>query len=649
MNRKLTLGFILTISLSLAAVMAFPRLRTTIAALRPSEQHLGAQKAIKPQNSTRHKPKTQENFDIRAGLQRSITAPPESLLPNKNKKSVTSQNSNAHRLLTQHPQTQVQWSSLTGTPSRIINPQEALTEATPTDAAIVAQAFLAENRSLLRLDQTEVTDLHLTHRDHSKHNGATHITYEQQIDGIEIFQGRMSVHLDRHNAVVAANGELMPQARDHINRTRPIISLNEALQRAATAADISIETIPAPTLLNQQQQRFQIAKLAGFARPIEMKLVYFPLAPDTIRLAWAGELWLQDSPDAYLIIIDAEQGSLLFRHNYTNYENPHGLVFTEDSPRPDAPHVTNDPPYVQPQDVPFRPAPFNEVTIFEANNPHFDWWAGASPTTLVSNNVDAHLDRLPADNVADSPQLTVPDSNFSFAADFSKAATDSENQKAAQTNLFYWVNRYHDILYAYGFTESSGNFQANNFSLGGSGSDAIQADAQDGSGTNNANFSTPADGRAGRVQMYLWNSGTPQQLDGDFDQGVIIHELTHGLTNRLVGNATGLSGQQSGGMGEGWSDYFAVTLMRKETDAVDGSYGIGHYLRNNYSGGIRRYLYSTDKNVNPLTFANISLDTAVHRIGEIWCNTLLEMRASLIKRYGFAEGQRQSIQLVVDD
>ena len=98
----------------------------------------------------------------------------------------------------------------------------------------------------------------------------------------------------------------------------------------------------------------------------------------------------------------------------------------------------------------------------------------------------------------------------------------------------------------------------------GIGLDAINAEAQDGGGTNNANFLTPPDGTPGRVQMFLW-TGTPNR-DGDFDQGVIIHELTHGLTNRLVGNATGLRGIQSGGMGEGWGDWFGLALLAKEGD-----------------------------------------------------------------------------------
>jgi extracellular elastinolytic metalloproteinase len=51
----------------------------------------------------------------------------------------------------------------------------------------------------------------------------------------------------------------------------------------------------------------------------------------------------------------------------------------------------------------------------------------------------------------------------------------------------------HDILYRYGFTEKSFNFQANNFNLGGVEGDKIQLSVQDPSGFNNAIFSTGAE------------------------------------------------------------------------------------------------------------------------------------------------------------
>ncbi|TAE47330.1 MAG: T9SS C-terminal target domain-containing protein, partial [Bacteroidetes bacterium] len=81
-------------------------------------------------------------------------------------------------------------------------------------------------------------------------------------------------------------------------------------------------------------------------------------------------------------------------------------------------------------------------------------------------------------------------------------------QSAALINLFYWNNLIHDYAYLYGFDEVSGNFQQNNYGNGGAGADYVLADGQDGSGTNNANFSTPADGTRPRMQMFLWTGAT---------------------------------------------------------------------------------------------------------------------------------------------
>ena len=80
---------------------------------------------------------------------------------------------------------------------------------------------------------------------------------------------------------------------------------------------------------------------------------------------------------------------------------------------------------------------------------------------------------------------------------------------AAITNLFYWNNVIHDVWWHYGFDEQSGNFQVNNYGNGGLGSDHLNADAQDGSGTNNANMATPPDGTSPRMQMFLWNTSAP--------------------------------------------------------------------------------------------------------------------------------------------
>ena len=144
--------------------------------------------------------------------------------------------------------------------------------------------------------------------------------------------------------------------------------------------------------------------------------------------------------------------------------------------------------------------------------------------------------------------------------------------------------------FRYGFDELAGNFQQYNFGRGGEGNDAVIANAQDGSGFNNANFMTPPDGQNGRMRMYLWNTALPYR-DGDLEAGIVIHELSHGLSTRMTGgpeNSGCLGWGESGGMGEGWGDFLATTIRSTSTYS---DYAMGAWAANR-DKGIRNYIYS---------------------------------------------------------
>lgn len=602
-------------------------------------------------------PVTKEDFDIRAGLQRTLNDPAEAEItiplapPSTGERAQQRRSELPYALRRAHPSLQMKWSTLTQAPSRLWSWQETLSAPSADDAEIIARRFLNNNADLLRLDQDDVAALQVSRRYQDAHNGLTHLWLQQQIDGIEVFQGDLAVHLARTGEIVALSGEALPNVAELANARKPHLNAVAALRLAAADADAELkDNVTLKAQPNGADQKQVFDRASGFDRDVEAKLVYFPLAHNQVRLAWQFTLWMQETPDVYLTLIDAEKGSVLFRYNLTSYDEnplkPHGEVFTKDAPRFSMPLSTTNPPLLLREDVPFRATPYQNTEIFPVSDPHYDWWAGRPANNLISNNTSTYLDR-DANNQPDTPRLEAATGVFTFPLDFTKQPTDPDYQKAAQANLFYWINRYHDILYSFGFTEAAGNFQTDNFGRGGRGADAVLGEAQDGSSTNNANFSTPTDGSPGRVQMFLWTTNNPQ-LDGDFDTGVVIHELTHGTSTRLVGGGLALSGVQAGGMGEGWSDYFALTLLRSEQDDPNGTYPMGQYVTNNYATGIRRYPYSTSTNVSPLTYKDVALRVQVHAIGEIWCNGLWEMRAQLIQRYGFKEGQRQSLQLVVD-
>nr|MDQ3333495.1 M36 family metallopeptidase [Planctomycetota bacterium] len=210
--------------------------------------------------------------------------------------------------------------------------------------------------------------------------------------------------------------------------------------------------------------------------------------------------------------------------------------------------------------------------------------------------------------------------------------------------LFHFNNLMHDYLYSIGFTESLWNFQQDNLGKGGTGRDAVSAQVQDGSGTNNANFGTPAEGGRPRMQMFLFTDSTFHRADGDFDFDVVAHEYHHGVSNRSV--AKGSSGGlgltlvgESGGQGEGWSDYIAATMSDDDAvgEFVTGEFDVGirrmPYTNFRWSyGSINQRILNRRDQVAPDIDGGTGTPFAVHRTGEVWSATLWDMRELLIMK-----------------
>lgn len=108
------------------------------------------------------------------------------------------------------------------------------------------------------------------------------------------------------------------------------------------------------------------------------------------------------------------------------------------------------------------------------------------------------------------------------------------------------------------------------------------------------------------------------------------------MSNRLTGgpaNAMCLNGLESGGMGEGWSDFMATVIRIKPDDKRTKDYTVGSWV-SNQPNGIRAYPYSTSETTNPLTYANADSQRAVHSMGTIWATALYEMLWNLVDKYG---------------
>ena len=232
------------------------------------------------------------------------------------------------------------------------------------------------------------------------------------------------------------------------------------------------------------------------------------------------------------------------------------------------------------------------------------------------------------------------DGKFNYPVD-DKTKTPDAYSDASATNAFVIGNIYHDILYLYGFTPEAGNFQNLN---GGNGAkdgdnDAISVIVQDGA-RNNANFGSGPDGKPGIMRLSLFTLTSPNR-DSALESDIMVHELTHGLTNRLTGGAGNpncLSQSISRGLGEGWSDTVALVFKMKLSSSRDQNHGIGQYVTGDEKKGIRPYPYTSDMTVNPLTYSMAAgITSSAHSLGVIWASILYEVYWNLVEKHGFGK------------
>lgn len=622
--------------------------------------------ALAPESLAQWKPegpnKPAPDFDVRGPMFNAQPMPPVvGLVPSATDRAVLA-------LRDRIPDLTIRWSTLTGAPSRIHSTTTPLTETSALPARQVAETFVTENLTLLKLTAEDLIGLRVSRDYVTAHNGVTHLTFQQQVNGKDVFGATINVNVDREGRVLNLSGEPMQLWFAGAALQSPPLPDTSAISLSAESAGVTA----------------QVASRSD-------GLVYFPMSGGELRLAWKVTVEDSLSPNIYESLVDASDGTVLHRRNLTHYSHipAHGQIFTEDGP------IDFNPNGGPNTILPRVDASFTGIGFFPHNDPHFDWWNGsgqADRTTTISNNVTAQEDR-DGNNTGGFRPTAAAGENFNFALDLTMDPSNS--QSAAIVNLFYWNNLLHDKLYRIGFDEASGNFQVGNFGLGGSGGDPVIADAQDNrAGMTpslcNANFGTPADGTSPRMQMFQCDNTSPER-DGDFDNGVIAHEYGHGVHSRLV-NTTGF---QAGN--EGWSDYFALSLLGDPTDNIEANHSIGNWL---FGGGIRRQPYSTNQAIFTRTYADITdgavcasgtcsnnpamlctqdaqcgmgntcnflacqfdfqcvppatalnqgvCSPEIHNTGELWAETLWLARANLVRKLGGAIGGVTMDQLVID-
>jgi hypothetical protein len=392
--------------------------------------------------------------------------------------------------------------------------------------AEVAREYLMQNLNRFGLIESDVSEVAISSEVASRHNGLTHVYLQQLHRGIEVHNGISNVNVDAGGAVLSAGSRFFPNIASAAGSQSAVKDALEAVAAAAGLLSLT-PTGPFEVLSSEDGPAEEVTiSSAGIARkPIAAKLVWVPVGA-SIRLAWSLEIEEIEGDHWWDVFMDAETGALLAQNDLiihdsidaiANILKRHGRKKDGDF-RPRFP--TTDGAGYRVFPLPFEsPSETGRRFVTRAADPAaspFGWHdtngiAGPEFTRTQGNNVHAYADR-DNNNIADPGSDPDGGANLKFDFPLDLTVRPLDSQPAMVTNLFYWNNLMHDVTYGYGFDEASGNFQQTNYTAAGIGNDYVRAEAQDGSGRNNANFGTGVEGVRPRMQMFEWRSSTPNPI-----------------------------------------------------------------------------------------------------------------------------------------
>lgn len=395
----------------------------------------------------------------------------------------------------------------------------------------VLQKDLSARRERLGLTNRDVTEWEVSDIYSSAATRSTYVYIQQTLAGIRVFNAVSSFSV-RDGQVLSFASRFVPELARKVNTTRPVLSPADALRKAAEY--LGTEAPPVFDLLLEipALEKFVFAPGQLSTENLQVTLLLLPVE-DEVRLVWNVNIAPPSDAHWWNLRFDAVDGRLLDKNDWNvscDFGTPHpGSSGTVESRQvaavPSALRTSSLPAY-EVYAFPLEAPSFGSRSIL--TNPAdpvaspYGWHdtngqVGDEFTTTQGNNVYAYDDTANTNapgTFADGGSSM----NFNFPVNFSQAP--STYLDASITNLFYVNNWVHDVLYHYGLDEAGGNFQQTNYTGQGAGNDYVEAECQDGGGTNNANFATPDDGMNGRMQMYLWSGATASNLQINSPSGI---------------------------------------------------------------------------------------------------------------------------------
>jgi len=219
----------------------------------------------------------------------------------------------------------------------------------PADPHEPAKAFLNEHSALFEHGAEVLTGAKITREFTGAHDGLRTIVWQQQLDGIPVFESILVAHITKNKELVNLSSLFVPDLEqaaqmDLLSRlafaAAPPVSAKEAVAKAANfiGEQVTADQVTALDVLPQgveRTQRFSAPALQGQAAA---KLTWLPMSRSALRLCWKVYLTGATRDETFCVLIDVQNAEPLIRHCLTFYANEATYrVFTSDSPSPFSP------------------------------------------------------------------------------------------------------------------------------------------------------------------------------------------------------------------------------------------------------------------------------------------------------------------------
>jgi extracellular elastinolytic metalloproteinase len=532
---------------------------------------------------------------------------------------------------------------LTGTPREVAKLNGFLTKASTASARSIVLEYVRAHHPVFGLSRADMRSFRLS-TDYVDILGTHHLSWVQYLHGLPVYGNGLRGHVTKDGRLISVLGSPIAGLAAAGAGRVVVPKVSAADARARAVRDVGGRLVSA-TLTHSGDN-------SAWSNGDSARLVWFKTASD-FRLGWSTYT-KSGATLGYQHVIDARTGNVLFRRSTVDFDKGDAYVYDY---YPGAAHG-------------------GQATVVNLVD---RGWIGLNADWLKGKYAYAWSD-LNDNNAAETNEKTpMPGTNAGAQfklVKFQNASTLCSpkfvctwnpniprswdvNKKADVTNGFYLASNFHDYLKQapIGFTAQAGNFEA-------ADGDPVLVQALDGANSagglpdgnhiDNANMSTPPDGTPPTMQMYLWHFPGSDDTDepfvptsSSFDASVLYHEYAHGLSNRLVVDASGnstLNSIQAGSMGEAWSDYYALDYLTTngfihDTD-TDGQVREGKYLtagapfRTEPIDCQVRSTASLCKDVSGhpggYTYGDFPLINGtgpeVHASGEVWAQTLWDLR-----------------------